>query len=162
MPRGGVEEYAVRVMEQLVGHAGGSVSAGQLQRAVIGGVPAAILQASIQTERGAAIVVVAAYDGGRGGAYHFIMVAPPDQAAETALNALFGSFRLLSAEQAAQLRPRVIDVVAAGSGDTLRSMASRMAVPELPLETFLMLNDRAPDQALRPGEPVKIVRYVGR
>jgi predicted Zn-dependent protease len=161
MPPSGVEEYAVRLAEQLVGNSRGA-QAGQLQRASIGGVPAAILPVSIQSEQGAATLVVAAYDGGRGGAYHFIMVAPPEEAALASLNQLFGSFRLLSAEQAAQLRPRLIDVVAAGPTDTLQSMASRMAVPELPLETFLMLNDRSADQPLRAGEAVKIVRYAGR
>jgi len=162
MPPGGVEEHAVRVMEQLIGDPQGAVRPGALQRVVIGGVRAAILPVAIQTEQGSANVVVAAYEGGGGAAYHFVMVAPPEESARAALDALFQSFRLLSAAEAASLRPRVIDVVAARPGDTLRTMAARMAVPQLPLEHFLMLNDRSADQPLQPGEPVKIVAYAGR
>ena len=161
MPPGGVEAYAVRLMEQAIGDPrGAAVRPGNLQGALIGGARAAILPVSIETNEGAADVVVAAYDSGLGGAFHFIMVAPPAAEAREALSELFNSFRLLSPAQAAQLRPRVIDVVAVRPGETLRTMASRMAVSELPLETFLMLNDRAPDQPLRPGERVKIVRHV--
>ena len=162
MPPGGVEAYAVRLMEQAIGDPrGAAVRPGNLQRAIIGGVPAAVLPVSIQTSEGAADVVIAAYDAGGGDAYHFITVAPPAAAVRGALSELFNSFRLLSPAQAAQLRPRVIDVVAVRPGETLQTMASRMAVSELPLETFLMLNDRKPDQPLRPGERVKIVRYAG-
>lgn len=161
MPPGGVEAYAVRLMEQAIGDPrGAAVRPGALQRAVIGGVPAAVLPVSVQTSEGAAEVVVAAYDSGDGGAYHFMIVSPPTAEARVAWSELINSFRPLSRAEAAQLRPRVIDVVAARPGETPQTMASRMAVSELPLETFLMLNDRDPDQALRPGERVKIVRYL--
>ena len=161
MPPGGLEAYAVRLVEQAVGDARGAVQAGELQRRLIGGVPAVILPVSIRTEQGSAQLVVAAYGAGRG-AYHFLMVAPPTEAAQAAIIELFQSFRPLSPAQVAQLRPRVIDVVAARPGDTVRNFAARMAVPSLPLEHFLMINDRQPDQPIAPGELVKIVTYAGR
>jgi predicted Zn-dependent protease len=161
MVRGGVDAYAVQLAEQALGDArGAAVRPGNLQRAIIGGAQAAILPVSVRTNEGTMEVVVAAYDSGGDGIYHFLMVAPPTDAARGALSELFNSFRLLSPAQAAELRPRVIDVVAVRPGETLQTMASRMAVSELPLETFLMLNDRSADQPLRPGERVKIVRYA--
>jgi predicted Zn-dependent protease len=162
LPPGGVEAYAVRLIEQAIGDPrGAAISPGSIQRAIIGGVPAAVLPVSVRTSEGAADIVAAAYNAGGGNAYHFLMVAPPAADARAALSELFNSFRLLSAGQAAELRPRVIDVVEVRPGETLQTMASRMAVSELPLETFLTLNDRSADRPLRPGERVKIVRYAG-
>jgi predicted Zn-dependent protease len=77
-----------------------------------------------------------------------------------ALSELFSSFRLISQEEAATLRPRQIRVVRAWPGDTIQSVAARMPA-ENPLELFLMLNARSADQPLRPGEPVKIVAFAG-
>ena len=68
----------------------------------------------VQTERGPIELALAVYDGGEGGAYHFIMVAPPAEASRSAVAALFASFRLLSPEQAATLRPRLIRSVRVG------------------------------------------------
>jgi predicted Zn-dependent protease len=76
------------------------------------------------------------------------------------LAGLFQSFRLVPAEEVARLRPRVIRVVMAGTGDDAESLAARM-VSDHPLEHFLMLNGRSAQQPLQPGERVKIVRWAG-
>jgi predicted Zn-dependent protease len=83
------------------------------------------------------------------------MVSSPGKGT-AALGALFGSFRLLTEEQVRGLKPREIRVVQAGAGDSLQTMARRMA-SDHPLDHFLMLNGRSADQPLRPGERVKIV-----
>ena len=46
----------------------------------INGLPALLLPVLVQTEQGAVELSIAAYDGGDGGAYHFVMVAPPADA----------------------------------------------------------------------------------
>jgi predicted Zn-dependent protease len=161
-PPGSLENYAVALAERLIGDPRAVVSRGDIQRAVIGGAPAVLLPIQVRSQQGALNVVVAAYGSERGLAFHFLMVSPPEQAALESLNALLASFRLLSAEEAASLRPRVLDVAPARPGDTVQSLAAEMAVSELPLETLLMLNDRQAGDRLRPGEPVKIVRYAGR
>jgi predicted Zn-dependent protease len=73
---------------------------------------------------------------------------------------LFRSFRLVSADEASRLRPRIIQVAKAGPGETAQSIAARMATDNR-LRHFLMLNGRAPDQPVRAGELVKIVVYGG-
>jgi predicted Zn-dependent protease len=127
---------------------------------VVNNVPALFVPVTVATEQGEVDLALMAYAGPGGGAFHFIMVSPPGGSAPAALQALFGSFRLLSAQEAATLRPRVIRVVAASASDSYRSLAGRMA-SERPLEHLLMLNGRTPDQPLRPGERLKIVTLAG-
>jgi predicted Zn-dependent protease len=43
------------------------------------------------------------------------------------------------------------------SGDTPERLAARMAIPDRPLQRFLVLNGLTPGQALKPGDQVKIV-----
>jgi len=51
---------------------------------------------------------------------------------------------------------RVVRVVTVRAGDTVDSMASRMAAPQ-PRERFLVLNGLDPQQPLRPGSLVKLI-----
>jgi predicted Zn-dependent protease len=75
---------------------------------------------------------------------------------------MVGSLRRLSTAEAQSIRPRVIDVVSVRPGDTVQSLASRMAYPNLQLERFLTLNSLAANSQLRPGEQVKLVVYGTR
>jgi predicted Zn-dependent protease len=156
MPSQGLEWYAGHILEQLLQNTPAQV--GQAERARIGGMPAVVVPAVVQSQQGSVQLTVAAYEGPGGAAYHFIMVSQPG--GSPALSELFSSFRLISQEEAATLRPRQIRVVRAWPGDTIQSVAARMPA-ENPLELFLMLNARSADQPLRPGEPVKIVAFAG-
>ncbi len=157
LPPEGLEAYASAVLQQLLKDAPAEV--GRAERVRVNGLNAIIVPAVVRTERSAVQFSIAAYQGGGGDAYHFIMVSPSGRT--EAVGALFGSFRLMSAEEAAQLRPRRIRVVAAVAGDTPQSMAARTA-GDNPLDPFLMLNARSADQPLRPGELVKIVTIAPR
>ena len=156
----GLEAHASALMEQLLGGAG-SVQLGDAQRTVINGLETIIVPANVQTQQGEGEVTVAVYRAGNQ-AYHFILIAPSRADASPAVAGLIGSFRMLRPEEISSLRPRVIDVVLAGPGDSLQSMAARMAVEGDPLQHLLMLNDRDAGDPLRPGEAVKLVSYVGR
>jgi predicted Zn-dependent protease len=159
MPPGGLEAYAEAVLGGLLGRAPAQI--GTPQRTVVNGVPALFVPVGVATEQGDVSLALMAYAGPGGGAFHFIMVSPPGGVAPEALQALFGSFQLLSAEDAASLRPRVIRVVAAGAGDSYQTLARLMA-SERPLDHLLMLNGRTADQPLRPGEPIKVVTLASR
>ena len=156
---GGLEAHASALVEQLLGGAS-SVQLGDAQRTVINGLETIIVPANVRSQQGEGEVTVAVYRAG-GQAYHFIIVAPagtdPSQIAR-----LIGSFRMLTAEEVQSLRPRVIEVVRVGPGDTPATMAARMAVEGDRLQHFLMLNDRDAGAPLRPGEAVKLVSYRGR
>jgi predicted Zn-dependent protease len=111
----------------------------------------------VQTPQGMIELMVVAYAGPDGSAYHFIVALGPD-GAPAALGDLFRSFRLLSEQEAKRLRPRTIEVVTVGAGDTLQSLAQHMA-SEHPVDHFLMLNGRSAGQPAKPGERVKIITY---
>jgi len=52
--------------------------------------------------------------------------------------------------------------VAVGPGDTIASLASRMAYRDFKLERFLSLNGLAPNARLVPGQKLKLVVYGQR
>jgi predicted Zn-dependent protease len=159
MPPGGLKAYSEGLIRALL--SGAPAEAGPAEASVINGLPALLVPVLVQTERGPVQLSIAVYDGGNGGAYHFIMVAAPSAPARVATGALFGSFHLLSDEEARSLRPRVIRTVRIGPSDTLATVASHMA-SDHPLDHFLMLNGRSAGQKLKPGELVKIVAFAPR
>jgi predicted Zn-dependent protease len=158
MPAGGLDQYMKALIAGLLKDAPAEV--GEPVRSRINGVPSLVTSVSVQTRDGIVQLSLAAYDAGGGAAYHFILVSPPGADGGAAADALFGSFRRLTPEQAASLRARQIRVVRAAPGDSLQSLARRMA-SEHPLEHLLMLNDRSADQPLKPGESLKIVTVAG-
>ena len=67
------------------------------------------------------------------------------------------TFRRLSPQEAAQVRPLRIQIERAQPGDTVQTFAAKMNMGERPLETFLLLNGLQPADSLRVGEAYKIV-----
>jgi predicted Zn-dependent protease len=156
MPPGGLETYTAAALQQLLG--GAAVDQGVVQPAIINGLPALITRAAVSTREGRVALSIAAYDAGPT-AYHFIMLSSVEAAAPPALASLFSSFRVIDEAEARALRPRVIDSLRARPGDTVQSLAARMA-GDNKLAHFLMLNGRAANQPIRPGEPLKLVVWA--
>ncbi len=155
MPPGGLSAYTQALLREVLGQAASNARIGKAQRTVVNGVDTIFVPATVATPQGEAQITVAAFQGrGREG-FHFITAGPPGH--EREITALINSFRLLTREEAASLRPRTIDVVTVKEGDTIASMAQRMAVPDHHLDAFLMLNDRDPKPELRPGEKIKLI-----
>lgn len=150
---GDLERYANDVLRGLIGQAPARVF--QPERTRINGLEALILPAHAQSSSGPVEVTVAAYATRRDEAYHFVMLSPPGRGAP--FTPLFDSFRRLTDREAADLKPRRLEVVTVRAGDTPASLADRMAYRELKLERFRMLNNLAPDQPLKPGARVKLV-----
>lgn len=153
MPGGRLDLYAQALAEQIVGR--GQARA-QVAEARINGIPALLMQLAVEGREGTVPVSIAVYDGGDGGAYHFALLSPAAEPSLDAIGTLFRSFRLLSAEEAARLPPRVIRTVQAAPGDTIATLSAR-TVDANPRDLFLSLNGLGPGAALRPGQPVKIV-----
>ena len=70
---------------------------------------------------------------------------------------MFESFRRISSSEAAQVVPRVIDVVTVQPGDSVASLASRMAYSNGQEARFRVLNGLNSSEGLRAGQQVKIV-----
>src|SRR3546814_20402719 len=101
-----------------------------------------------------------AYEFSRNSSFHFVALTKAGGAGT--FNSMFGSLRRLSVSEAAAIRPRRVDVVTVKRGDTVASLARRMAYSSYQAERFQVLNRLAANSRLTPGQKVKIVTYASR
>lgn len=127
-----------------------------VQRTTVNGIPAAYGVARVNSGGSQVDVTVFAYQWDATHAYHFLTIT---QAGSNVFDPMFQSVRRLSATEAAALKPRRLLVVAVKKGDTIQSLAARMAYKDAPLDRFLVLNGLASGASLIPGQRVKLVTY---
>jgi predicted Zn-dependent protease len=75
---------------------------------------------------------------------------------------MINSLRKVTPAEASAIRPRIIHVVMVAPGDTVQSLANRMAYRDYKLDRFLVLNGLASNSTLMPGQRVKLVVYGTR
>jgi predicted Zn-dependent protease len=157
---GPIDQYVYKVIQDLTG--------GQMriavpppQRTMINGIPAAFTTARANTSSGSVDVSVMAYQWDANTIYHFVMLTQGG-AGVGPFVPMVDSLRRISANEAAAIRPKVIDVVTVRQGDTVNSLAGRMAYRDFQMERFLSLNGLAPGAPLVPGQKVKLVVYGAR
>lgn len=126
-----------------------------IQRTTVNGIPAAYGIARVASGQTPVDVVVFAYEFSNNQAYHFAVLTPAGRT--EVFTPMFNSFRRISPAQAAQVVPRRIDVVTVQRGDTVQSLAQRMAYSTAQVERFRVLNGLEATEVLTPGEKVKIV-----
>jgi predicted Zn-dependent protease len=131
------------------------------QRTVINGMPAAITTARVNTDSGPIDASVAAYQWDAQRVYYFVMLTPGGYGVGP-FAPLINSLRRITPAQAAAIRPRIMHIETVRPGDTVQSLASRMAYRDFKLERFLSLNGLAPNTPLVPGRKVKLVIYGTR
>lgn len=91
-------------------------------------------------------------------AFRFIFAAQDASASlDTVLTETMGSFRKLSPEESARLRPLHLRVIRVKPGDTVERLAEQMSGVERKVELFRVLNGLAPSEAPDVGKLVKIV-----
>ncbi|MFP5328850.1 MAG: M48 family metalloprotease [Alphaproteobacteria bacterium] len=157
--RGSLENYIYAAIDELAG--GRRLAVAPPRRLVINGIPAAYTLTRANVSSGIVDISVVAYQWSPNTIYHFIILSPGG----TGLGpfaSMVNSIRKVSAEEAAAIRPRVIDVVTVAPGDTVQSLASRMAYRDFKVDRFLALNGLAPGDRLVPGQKVKLVVYGTR
>lgn len=157
---GNLDAYATAVLQSLTG---GRVPVQLLDRnrITINGLPTSYLVARANTSSGAVDVSVFAYAFSQTQAYHFITLTQAGRGVGQ-FAPMVNSVRRISAAEAAAIRPRVIDVVTVRPGETVQSLASRMAYRNFQLERFLSLNGLVNGARLVPGQRVKLVVYGTR
>jgi predicted Zn-dependent protease len=149
------QAYVVAAFKSVSGQ-NQTIPVGEIRRTTINGIPAFYTSSVVNTQQGAREVTVFAYEWNGNVAYHFIAIA----AANTnPFGGMFNSMARLNASQAASIKPRNLRVVTVGSRDSVASLASRMAYPNLQTERFLALNGLSNNASLAPGRKVKIVTY---
>ncbi len=126
-----------------------------IQRTTVNGIPAAYGQARVNSGGSQVDVVVFAYEFARNQAYHFTAITQANGAG--VFTPMFNSMRRISASEAAQVVPRRIQVVTVRSGDTVASLARRMAYTNAQETRFRVLNGLGSGDTLRAGQKVKIV-----
>ncbi|MEX1147455.1 MAG: LysM peptidoglycan-binding domain-containing protein, partial [Sphingomonadales bacterium] len=92
-------------------------------------------------------------------AFHFLLIAPvaQAQALESAQMTMVRSFRKLSTAEADEIKPLRLDMVTVQRGDSVASLADRMAFEDYREDRFRMLNGLGPNDQLKAGDRVKIV-----
>ena len=157
---GSLENYIGLVLREL---AGGQVrlAVPPAQRTMINGIPAAYTTARANTSSGAIDVSVFAYQWSPNTVYHFVMLTRGG-AGVGQFVPMVESLRRISQAEANAIRPRVINVHTVRPGDTVQSLAGRMAYRTFQLDRFLSLNNLAANSRLAPGQKVKLVVYGSR
>jgi predicted Zn-dependent protease len=156
---GTLENFIYAALNQLLGDRPAQVP--PPRRAMINGIPAAYTISRARTSSGVLDLGIIAYQWEPGRVYYFVTLAPAG-AGFGQFASLVTSIRKISPAEAAAIRPRVIDVVTVGPGDTVQSLSNRMAYGNFKLERFLVLNGLAANTRLVTGQRVKLVVYGQR
>jgi predicted Zn-dependent protease len=131
------------------------------QHLTINGLPAAITTARVNTDSGLIDASVAAYQWDAQRVYYFVMLTPGGYGIQP-FAPMINSLRRITPAEAAAIRPRIMHIEIVRPGDTVQSLASRMAYRDFKLERFLSLNGLAANSRLAPGQKVKLVVYGTR
>ncbi len=158
---GNLGSYIAAVFQSIAGQQAGQLQIPQPRTTTVNGIPAAYTTATAQTQQGQVDVTVFAYEWDRDTAFHFVTLTRGGSGVGPFAQ-MFGSLRRLSTSEAAAIRPRVIDVVTVRAGETVQTLAGRMAYNDLKLERFLTLNGLQANSRLVPGQKVKLVVYGSR
>ena len=90
--------------------------------------------------------------------YRFIFASKRTSAeVDRAFRESVGTFRRMTLAENQAAKPLHIKIVTVAPGDTVERLASRMAVPDRPVERFRVLNGLGPNDRANPGDHVKIV-----
>jgi predicted Zn-dependent protease len=151
---GNLETY-VRQQFATLGGKDSTLAPAQIQRTTINGLPAVYGTARVNNGNSQVDVTVFAYEFARDRAYHFNVIAPAGQSG--AFNAMFQSMRRITAAEAASVVPKQLQVVTVQRGDTVASLARRMAYPAAQEDRFRVLNALPSGASVTPGQKVKLV-----
>jgi predicted Zn-dependent protease len=154
---GSLDSYINTVFGSLTESGQARITPASIEKTTVNGIPAAYGVSRVQSSSGTVDVVVFAYDFGNGQAYHFVTLAQAGGA--EAFTPMFRSLRRISAADAGSVKPRLLDVVTVKAGDTVQSLAAKMAYTDAKVDRFLVLNGLQANSALTPGQKLKIVTY---
>lgn len=154
---GDLDAYVRRAFGALTEQGQQQIDPGQISRTTINGLPTAYATTRVNTGQSTVDVTVFAYQFGADQAFHFVTITPAGGAA--VFDSMFRSMRRISAAEAAEIKPRKLAVVTVRAGDTVRSLASRMAYTDAPLDRFLVLNGLSANSQVVAGQKVKLITY---
>jgi predicted Zn-dependent protease len=133
-----------------------TIPVGTINQTTVNGIPAFYSTAVVSTQQGQREVTVFAYEWGGQVGYHFIAITAPNA---NPFSAMFQSMSRLTAAQASAIKPRKLKVLTVGKGDSISTLAAKMAYSSLQTERFLALNGLSSSAALASGQKVKVITY---
>lgn len=151
---GNLETY-IRSVFQAIGGQQQNLAPSNIQRTTINGIPAAVGQTRVNQQNGQIDVTVIAYEFANNRAYHFATLTRAGSS--NVFNPMFQSLRRISAQEAGAVVPRRLDVITAARGDTVASLARRMAYSDALVERFRVLNGLSSGDQIIAGQKYKIV-----
>ena len=154
---GDMPAYIASVFAGLTNQGQAKIAPSSIQRTTVNGIPAAFGIARVQSGGSEVDVVVFAYEFSKTKAYHFLTISTAGKSNQ--FQPMFDSLRRVTDSEAAAVRPRKLQVVTAKAGDTLQSLAARMAYSDSAMERFLVLNGLNSRSRIAPGQRVKLVTY---
>ncbi len=146
---GDIAGYSARVWQGIGGQPA------PLRPTRINGIEAGISSVRANTRQGPVDAVLAVYRFAPGQFYHVLGLAPAGQA--RVFDPLIGSVRRLAPGEAGQVRSRRIAVVKVAAGDSIASLAARMAYGDDRVARFTVLNGLPAGARLRVGDRVKLI-----
>ena len=144
-----------QAIAQRFGQLGTGTPSGQLQNGMANGIPYAWVTTRAAANNRAVDATVVAYRF-PSATYTFTLVTPAGSGIGP-FQPLLASVAPLSTAEAGAIRGKKISIVTVRQGDTIDSLAARMAFPDYKRERFVTLNGLDPEQALVPGRLVKLV-----
>lgn len=153
---GDLDRYVGAVFGEFAKSSKVSLAPGPVQHTSVNGISSAYALARAQSNGGEVDVEVVAYQFDATSAFHFLTISP---AGSHAFASMFSSMRRLTAAEVAALKPRKLIVVTVKTGDTVQSLANRMAYEDARLDRFRVLNALPAGAVLAAGQKVKIVTY---
>ncbi len=152
---GGNLETYVRQQFTALGGQNSTLAPQTIERTTVNGLPAVYGTARVNNGNTQVDLVVFAYEFARDRAYHFIVMAPAGRAAT--FNPMFQSMRRITQTEANAVVPRKLQVVTVARGDTVASLARRMAYDTAQEDRFRVLNALGSGDTVTPGQKVKLV-----
>jgi predicted Zn-dependent protease len=153
---GNKQAYIDAVFKSVAGQ-NQQINYGPVNQTTVNGVPAFYATALVATQQGGQNeLTVYAYELSGSQAFHFVTIAPANS---NPFGSMYQSFARMSASEASAVKPRKIRIMTVGKGDTMASLAAKMAYTSMQMDRFLALNGLQGNTSLAVGKRVKIVTY---
>jgi len=156
--KGDMDAYIKAAFAALTQSGQAQIDPGEITRTTVNGIKAAYATARVNSSSNSQVdVTVFAYELAGDQAVHFVTVVPAGNT--STFTGMFGSLRRISDAEAAAVKPRKLVVVTVKKGDTVQSLAQKMAYSDAPLDRFLVLNGLTSSSTVKAGDKVKLVTY---
>jgi predicted Zn-dependent protease len=152
---GDMDAYVAAVFKS-IGTASNTLNYGSVTKTTINGLPAGYATATTTNQSGQQVrIVVYGYQFANNLAFAVISLSP--LASADPFPSLYQSMRALSTAEAAAIKAKRVRVITVKSGDTIDSLANKMAYSDYKAERFRVLNGLAAGATLKAGQRVKII-----